>query len=99
MILVACSTGGIAWLTRSMVNEIFVSGDKPAIWGVGIAIMAAFTIKGVAGYLQAVLMGSIGTALTADLQRAQFDKLLHMKLSYFAGRQVSAVVSKAIHSA
>jgi ABC-type multidrug transport system fused ATPase/permease subunit len=98
MLFVAASTGMIAWLSRSMVNNIFVDGDQRAIWGVGVAIMLAFLVKGVSSYLQAVLMGSIGTAITANLQRAQFDKLLHMKLGYFSGRHAGGVVSKVIHS-
>lgn len=98
MLFVAASTGMIAWLSRSMVNNIFVDGDQQAIWGVGVAIMLAFLVKGVSSYLQAVLMGSIGTAITANLQRAQFDKLLHMKLGYFSGRHAGGVVAKVIHS-
>lgn len=99
MLLVAGSTAMIAWLTRSMVNSIFVDGNRNAVWGVGFAIMAAFTVKGVFGYFQTVLMGSIGLAITAKLQRAQFDKLLRMKISHYSGRNAGGVVAKVINSA
>lgn len=99
MLLVAGSTAMIAWLTRSMVNGIFVDGNRSAVWSVGFAIMAAFTIKGVSGYFQSVLMGSIGLAITAKLQRAQFDKLLRMKISHYSSRHAGGVVAKVINSA
>lgn len=99
MLLVAGSTAAIAWLTKSMVNGIFVDGNRAAVWSVGFAIMAAFAVKGVSGYFQTVLMGSIGLAITAKLQRAQFDKLLRMKIDHYSGKHAGGVVAKVINSA
>lgn len=98
MLLVAGSTAAIAWLTRSMVNSIFVEGDGAAVWMVGMSIMAAFAVKGISGYVQTVLMGSIGVAIAARLQQAQFDKLLSLKFSHFAGRPASGIVAKVVNA-
>jgi len=98
MLLVAGSTASIAWLTRSMVNSIFVEGNNDAVWMVGMAIMVAFSVKGISGYIQTVLMGSIGVAIAARLQQAQFAKLLKMNFAHFAGRAASGVVAKVVNS-
>jgi ATP-binding cassette, subfamily B, bacterial MsbA len=98
MILVGGATSAIAWLSRSMVNNIFVHGDQNAVWLVGLAIMAAFAVKGIASYSQTVLMGTIGCNIVAELQQVQFQKLVRLKLMDY-GTHPGAAVSKAIQSA
>lgn len=98
MILVGLATSAVAWLSRSMVNNIFVHGDTLAVWAVGGAIMSAFIIKGVAGYFQTVLMGTIGCALIAKLQQVQFHKLIRLRLMDYTAHP-GGTVSKVIHSA
>ncbi|MDI7862971.1 ABC transporter ATP-binding protein/permease [Rhizobiaceae bacterium n13] len=98
MILVGLATSSVAWLSRSMVNNIFVHGDRMAVWAVGGAIMLAFVVKGVAGYCQTVLMGTIGCALIARLQQVQFHKLIRLRLMDYTAHP-GGTVSRAIHSA
>lgn len=98
MLLVGLATSAVAWLTRSMVNNIFVHGDTTAVWLVGAAIMVAFIVKGVAGYSQTVLMGTIGCAITAKLQQVQFHKLIRLRLMEYSAHP-GGTVSRVIHSA
>ena len=99
MLLVGVATGSIAWLSKSMVNKIFVNNDRVAVWTIGSAIMLAFLTKGVAGYFQTVLMGSIGSSITAKLQRLQFEKLIRMGMLDHSSRHPGGVVSKVTQSA
>ncbi|THK34633.1 ABC transporter ATP-binding protein [Ensifer sp. MPMI2T] len=98
MLLVGLATSAVAWLTRSMVNNIFVHGDTAAVWAVGGAIMLAFIVKGVAGYSQTVLMGTIGCAIIAKLQQVQFHKLIRLRLKDYSAHP-GGTVTKVIHSA
>lgn len=98
MVLVGLATSSVAWLSKSMVNSIFVDGDRAAVWAVGAAIMLAFIVKGIAGYGQTVLMGTIGCALIARLQQTQFHKLIRLRLMDYSAHPGGAV-SRVIHSA
>jgi ATP-binding cassette, subfamily B, bacterial MsbA len=82
-----------------MANSILIAGDRLAIWAVGTAIIAAFTIKGVSSYFQSVLMLSIGASVTARLQREQFQKLIRLGMPLFAGKHPNGVVSGVLYSA
>jgi ATP-binding cassette subfamily B protein len=99
MLVVAGSTACIAWLMRTMVNSIFVEGNRQAIWSVGAAIMAAFFAKGIAGYFQATIMGSVGAAIVANLQKRQFEKLMSLDVAHYAGMHPSKYIAKMLHSA
>lgn len=99
MLLVAGSTAAIAWLTRSMVNSIFVTGTASAITTVGIAVMATFVVRGVAGYYQLVSMGRIGAAIVSKLQREQFAKLMRMRMSYFTVEHANAMTTRVLFAA
>lgn len=81
-----------------MVNNIFVHGDRMAVWSVGVAIMVAFILKGTAGYSQTVLMGKIGCAVIAKLQKVQFHKLVRLRAEDYSSHP-GGRVSKIIHSA
>ena len=99
MLLVAASTAAVAWLTRSMVNSIFVDGDASAITMVGLAVMTAFTVRGVASYFQLVSMGRIGSAIVSKIQREQFRKLMRMRMSYFTVEHANAMTTRVLMGA
>ena len=99
MLLVAASTAAVAWLTRSMVNSIFVEGDASAITMVGLAVMTAFTVRGVASYFQLVSMGRIGSAIVSQIQREQFRKLMRMRMSYFTVEHANAMTTRVLMGA
>ena len=99
MLFVAAATASIAWLTRSLVNSIFVAENQAAVFSVGFAIMAAFVVRGVASYFQTVLMGQIGAAIVAGVQRAQFARIMAMRTEFFAQQSPSAVVSRVVQGA
>lgn len=98
MLVAAVSTASIAWLMRLMVNGIFVEGQKAAIWVVGSAVMAAFFAKGIAGYFQATLIGSVGISIVSSLQKRQFDKLMTMGMDHYAGVHAAKHVAKVLRS-
>ncbi len=99
MLVVAGSTAAIAWLMRSMVNHIFVEGRQQAIWSVGAMVAGAFFARGVASYFAAVSMGSVGTAIVANLQKRQFDKLMSLDVAYYVGTHPAKYVAKMLHAA
>src|SRR5690606_33242502 len=63
------------------------------------AIMAAFFAKGIAGYFQATIMGSVGASIVASLQKRQFEKLMTLDVAHYAGMHPTKYVAKMLHSA
>ena len=89
--LVAGTTAGLAYLMGDVINRIFVEQSSGAIWLLSGAVIALSVIKGLAGYGQAVVLGSIGNRIVADNQKRVIDQLLRQDVSYFAQRHTAEI--------
>ncbi|MCG8511670.1 MAG: lipid A export permease/ATP-binding protein MsbA [Rhodospirillales bacterium] len=94
MAIVAASTTFSAYLMKPVVNDIFVNRDEGMLWLIGGAVLATFAVKGVASYLQAVLMARVGLSIVADLQNRLFAHLARMDLSFFHNRPTGELISR-----
>ena len=75
-ILVAASTSAIAWLLDPAIKKIFVEKDQSLIFIIPLAIMAAFTIKGIALYLAKVIMIGVAEEIKKMLQSQMIKSLI-----------------------
>lgn len=93
MVLVAGSQAMSAWLMRSIVDSVFIAKNTLLLWPVAGAVLATFTVKGLATYGQGVTMSSISLRIITDLQQRLFAHLLRLDVAFFnkhaAGRLVS----------
>lgn len=96
MALVAVATALSAWLMEPVVNEIFVAKRLDALWLVGLAILATFTVKGLANYGQAALMSAVGLRIVADTQNRLFRHLSRMDLAFFHAHSTGGLVSRFV---
>jgi subfamily B ATP-binding cassette protein MsbA len=67
-IIIAGSTASIAWLLDPAIKKIFVEKNKEFILLIPIAIMLAFTIKGISLYLVRTTMIKVGAAIEKEIQ-------------------------------
>ena len=67
-IIVAASTSAIAWLLDPAIEKIFIDKDKTLIFLIPLAIIIAFTAKGVSLYLAKILMIKVGEEIKKDIQ-------------------------------
>ena len=67
-VIVAASTSAIAWLLDPAIEKIFLEKDKTLIFFIPLAIVIAFTAKGVALYLAKIIMIKVGEEIKKDLQ-------------------------------
>lgn len=86
MALVAASTALSAYMMKHVVDRIFVDGNYVMVWVLGGALMALFTVKGLASYGQMVSLAKIGNRIIADYQRKLYSSLLAQGVSFFAER-------------
>jgi ATP-binding cassette subfamily B protein len=94
MALIALTTSLSAWIIGRIVDKIFVGRNLRAVWEITAAIVAIYTVKGLATYGQQVVMSRVGNAIVADIQRRMFDQMLRMKVSYFSRAHSSEFIAR-----
>jgi ATP-binding cassette, subfamily B, bacterial MsbA len=92
--LIALTTSLSAWIIGRIVDKIFVGRDLKAVWEITAAIVAIYTVKGLATYGQQVVMSRVGNAIVADIQRRMFDQMLRMKVGYFSEAHSSVFIAR-----
>ena len=68
-ILVAGSTSATAWLLDPAVKKIFVEKDQTLAWLIPIAIVLAFSCKGLSLYFARLNILKVGQIITGELQK------------------------------
>ena len=82
--VVALTTALSAWIIGNVVNSVFVKKNAAAVWGITLAIVVIYTVKGLATYGNQVTLSRIANAIVADIQKRIFDQMLRMKIAYYA---------------
>ena len=67
-VIVAASTSAIAWLLDPAIEKIFLDKDRLLIFLIPLAIIIAFTAKGISLYLAKILMIKVGEEIKKDMQ-------------------------------
>ena len=75
-VLVAGSTSAIAWLLDPAIKKIFIDKDQSLIFLIPIAIIIAFTSKGVSLYFAKATMISVGENIKKNLQLDMVKSLM-----------------------
>lgn len=83
MVAVALTTAYPAWIMRDVIDDIFYRQRSDLIVLICASILAAFTLRGVASYMQAVILAKVGNNLVARYQRRLFDHLMKLDVSFF----------------
>jgi len=84
LLAIAGTTAFTAWIIKDVIDELFFRQRHDLIILICGAIFAAFTIRGLATYAQAVTLAKIGNNLVARYQRRIFDHLMKLGVGYFA---------------
>jgi len=94
LLVVAGTTAFMAWIMRDIVDELFASQRQELIWVICGAIMAAFTIRGLATYGQAVMLALVGNNLVARYQRRIFDHLMKLDIAFFTANRSGQLAAR-----
>jgi ATP-binding cassette, subfamily B, bacterial MsbA len=84
MIAVGLTTAFPAWVISKVIDDVFYRQDTGMIALICLGIVGAFTIKGVAGYGQAVILAKVGNNLVARYQRRMFDHLMKLDVGFYS---------------
>ena len=92
--VVAGATAMSAWLLDPVINEIFVARNEEMLLLVAGGITATFAAKGIANYIQTVLMSMIGLRIVVDCQNCLFAHLARMDVGFFQSQPVGSLISR-----
>ncbi len=84
LLAIAATTAFSAWIMRDVIDELFVRQRSDLVALICGAIFAAFAIRGLATYAQAVTLAKIGNSLVARYQRRVFAHLMKLGVDYFS---------------
>lgn len=87
------SLGAVAWLTRSVVNNVFINNEPKAMATISVAIAGVFFIRGITEYNSAVHLARIGASIRAERHMEMIKAILHSRM------KVLRAESAAKHSA
>jgi ATP-binding cassette subfamily B protein len=99
MISVAAATSATALLMQLIFDSLSgAEGAWPAA-AVAALVVSAFTLKGLASYVQIVAMAKAGNRIVANLQRKIYSKLLRQDARYFETTESSDILMRVTQSA
>ncbi len=67
-LIVSLSTSAIAWLLDPAVKKIFIENNQTFAWVIPVAIIIAFSSKGICLYLARILLIKTGQEISGELQ-------------------------------
>ena len=75
-IIVAGSTSSIAWLLDPAIEKIFIEKNQTLIFLIPLAIIIAFTAKGISLYLAKLLMIRVGEEVKKEMQTNMLNSFI-----------------------
>jgi len=91
---VSLCAGGIAYLVKPALDDIFLKKDLQMLILVPIAIVALYAIRGCFEFGFNYYLGSIGQYITNDIRNALYKHLQTLSLSYFQKNQTGGIITR-----
>jgi ATP-binding cassette subfamily B protein len=98
LIATAMSTAFTAWIMESVVNEAFAKKRADMVLVICFAIFAAFVIRGLATYGQAVTLSKIGNNIVARYQQRLYSHLMKLSVGFFAESRSAQLAGQVGHN-
>ena len=93
-LFVAASTSSIAYLLDPAIEKIFLEKDQTLIYLIPLAIVIAFSVKGISLYISKVIMINVGQNLKADVQKDMLKSLISSDTNYINKSHSGNFISK-----
>jgi len=92
-LIVAGSTSATAWLLDPAVKKIFIDKDKTLAWLIPIAIICAFSTKGLSLYFAKINIIKVGARIGAELQVKIANTILFADIQTLDNRHSGKYIS------
>src|SRR6266481_7637413 len=97
MALAGGATALRAWLMEPVLDRIFIAHDSSLLWLLGGAALGLALVKGIADYVETVLMSRVGQRVITDVQTALYARLIRADLAYFNAHPSGLLISRLMN--
>ena len=98
-IIVAGTTGAIAWLLDPAVKKNFIDKDKTFAWFIPLCIILTFTMKGLSLYLARMNIIKVGARIGGELQKKIANYIINADIKILENRHSGNFVSNIFYDA
>jgi len=96
-IIVAASTAATAWLLDPAVKKIFIDKDRTLAWLIPLAIIFAFTAKGLSLYYARINIIKVGARIGGKLQKELTNNILTSDVKTLDGRHSGKYIANILY--
>ena len=94
--LVSSASGGVAYLVKPAIDDIFVRKDADALMFVPPMFIGVMLVKGLFRFLQTYLMNTTNLLVSRKLQTDTYEKVILLPMRFFEETQVGILMSRII---
>ena len=91
--IVAAATSSIAWLLDPAIKKIFLDKDQKLIWIIPLAIIIAFSAKGISLYSAKVIMIGVAEDIKKNIQKDMISSLVKAATSIIDNKHTGKFIS------
>ena len=97
MIVAAAMTAAFATIIEPVMDQVLVAGNTSRIWALGFGIFIIFFVRGIATYIETILMNKIGQAVVATIQKQLFGHFMDLDLKFFHQNPSGQLISRVVN--
>lgn len=94
MVIAAAMTAAFATIIEPVMDQVLVAGNTAKIWSLGLGIFIIFFVRGIASYLETILMEKIGQSIVATIQSQMFGNFMDLDLRFFHKNPSGQLISR-----
>ncbi|HEY7436929.1 MAG TPA: ABC transporter ATP-binding protein [Methylomirabilota bacterium] len=95
-LLVSGAEAFIAWLVKPAMDDIFLKRDVTMLKLIPLALLGAYTAKGLGRFGQSYLMASVGERVIARIRRELYAHIQSMPLAFFASLHSAELMTRVV---
>ncbi len=94
MVIEGSTLGLMSYMVRPMFDQVFVAGNRDAVFWVGAIVFGIFLARSISGFGQRTLMAAIGQRATATMQRDLVRHMLRLDSVFFQDNAPGALIER-----
>jgi ATP-binding cassette subfamily B protein len=98
-VVIAITTGINAWIIKDLINKVFFDRDATMLFGLTAIVVINGFVRGYSLYASSVLLGRIGNAVVARLQRRMFDHMLNLGTDFYSRTPSADLIARMSYNA
>ena len=99
LLIVSWSTAMMAYIMKDVINELVGSNDAGLVIWIAAGVIGLFLVRGIATFLNAVILTRIGNRIVAALQERMFRHLLHQDTEFYDRSSLGDVMVRLTNTA